>query len=283
MITTAAQVDRRGYVWVATPDGETTGPHDAMYVVDPHAAVVHRVIELPDTLRAVADLSIYDDGVYVRAWRNGFSGGIGRIAPDCVVDEARCAASLFVDLGNVGGSYGRSILRIGDVLFSASVNNSRDRRHSTDRISVASGTILASAPFVGGTVTEGSSLFVTTRVRTGEPELVRLHPETLDVTAATAVPNSPQIAYEEGIVYLSASRGATVTAYDAETLEPTRTYAIPEGASAHDTFAFAAPGVLMLNGTASLAVESGDILIDPARGTAEMGRFQRELRLPQGR
>ena len=270
-------------MWLATPDGETTGPHDAMYVVDPHAAVVHRVIELSDTLSAVADLSIYENGVFVRAWRNGFSGGIGRIDPDCVVDQARCDPSLFVDLGNVGGTAEPSILRIGDVQFSASVNTSRDRRHSTDRISVASGTILASAPFVGGAVTDGSSLFISTRVRTGEPELVRLDPKALDVTGATAVPNAPQIAYEDGTVYLSASEGGTVTAYDAETLEPTRTYAIPEGSGAHDTFALAAPDVLMLNGTASLAVESGDILIDPARGTAEMGPFQRELRLPQGR
>ncbi len=282
LITTTAQVDAHGYIWVATPDQETAGPYDAMHIVDPYEARVHRTIELPDDLYSVADLSVYDDAVYVRAWRDGFSGGIGRVDPACATDEDRCAVEPFAELGNVGSTYQPSLRRVGGSLYSSSTANSRDERPSTDSIDPATGEITKSVSFSGKTETDGRSLFLTTRDYTGTQTLVQLALGSLDVLGAVETPGVALVAVQDGRVYLSYYESTSVRVYDAETLEPLQTYDVRTAGGVYDTFGFVAPDVLMLNGTAALDTSTGHVLLDPSHGQANLGSGPGDLRLPQG-
>ena len=281
-ITTAAQVDARGYVWVATPDYEEGGPAYVTYIVDPHRAIVQRVIDLPDEIRAVGDLSIYDDGVFLRSWRNGFSGGIGRVDPDCAVDASRCAAELFTELGNVGIHADPPIQRVGDVLYSTSNANSRDERQALDKIDARTGEILISAPRSGGVAIGDLNLFFETLTAPNVWELVKMDLGTLSEVATAPAQGMELIAYQDGLLYRTHQRQTTVEVRDAETLESTGSFSIAEAGGASSTFAFVAPNMLMLNGTAALDVGTGAVLLDPARHMVQMGADPGRMRLPQG-
>ena len=282
VITNQAQVDARGYVWVTAPDLSRSGVHRQMYVVDPHAGTIHRAIDLPGELRAAADLSIYDEGVFVRAWRNGFSGGIGRVDPDCPVDPLRCEAVLLTELGNVGGSFNPSIVLHDGWLISTSVPNSRDDRQAIDRIDVATGDLVESLAFAGKIELDEGELYASVRGYGPGNALVVLDPSTSEVLRSQSIQYLPLIAVEDGVVYLSNYRADVVYAYDAQTLEQVRTYRVPDAGGVLNPFGFVAPGVLMLNGLVSLDVATGDLLRDPSEGEVDLGFGPSELRLPQG-
>ena len=281
-ITSAAQVDARGYVWVATPDHSTKGPERVTYIVDPHRAVVQRVIDLPSEVRAAGDLSVYDDGVFLRSWRNGFSGGIGRVDPECAVDASRCDVELFTELGNVGIHSDPPIQRVGDDLYSSSNLNSRDRRASMDKIDVATGEIVASADMAGSYVIGLEHLFFQHRVGPGVWRLFKLDRETLEEVDSIPSSNMPLIAYQDGRLYRAELGGFRVEVSDAETLEVVDAISLPAAGEARHTFAFVAPDVLMLNGSASLDVSTGEISLDPSRDEVQMGGNPSRIRLPQG-
>ncbi len=68
----------------------------------------------------------------------------------------------------------------------------------------------------------------------------------------------------------------------AETLEIVRTFDVSSSGGVHASFGFVAPGVLLLNGTSSLDVTTGQVLLDPAHGVAQLGFGPRATTLPEG-
>ncbi|MFN3596419.1 MAG: hypothetical protein ACK41D_04010 [Rubricoccaceae bacterium] len=287
LVVNAAQVDRDGYVWVATPDtdpaGRRGGVHYAAYVVDPHAGRVHRIVRLPDEVRAVGDLVIGPEWVYLRSWRNGFSGAVGRVSRACVQDGAACGAELFTQLGNVGGSSERGFLLTANALYSSNAANSRDNRRSFDKINLAGGQITASSTYSGNWCADQGSLYVVGYFEPGVPSLVRLDKGTLAKTAQVGVSaDETLIAYEGGLLYLSGYQRTRVLVRSAETLALVREFDVAAAGRVGPVFGFVAPGVLLLNGVASLDVQTGGLLLDPARGRVNLGPIPLAVRLPEG-
>ena len=235
VLPSAAQVDARGYVWVAAPYVEAggSGASYTLYVVDPHAGTVHRALDLPLALGTVDDVAVYDDAVFFRS----VGGGVGRVDPACAVAEARCAVSPFAALANTTGARSPSLLRVGGSLYAASTTSDANDQPGLERVDTATGDVVRSAPFSGRTTTDGERLYLTARLPSDGPTLLALRLDDLGVE---------------------------------------RSRRIATGAG------FVAPDVLMLNGTAALDVSTGRLLLDPARGSADLGSSPGALRLPQG-
>lgn len=281
LLTFAGQIDSEGYLWLATPDLDPRGgPHDRSYVLDPHSGTVHRVIALPRELRAVADVNVGPERVYVRSWRDGFSAAIGTVPRACVRDATQCQATLFTELGNVGLTPERSLHLTQQALYSFSNSNSRDGRRSIDRINLDTGAIVQSSPLENEFAFDSTSFYAVGQFIQGRNELVRLDRETLTETARAPSPRGSLIAVQYPFVYTSSHLINTVEVHDAETLELIRTIDVTGAGGVNATFGFVAPGVLMLNGNTSLDVSTGALLRDPAEVT--FGALQLAVRLPEG-
>ena len=280
VLPAAAQVDARGYVWVAAPYVEAggSGPSDVLYALDPHAGTVHRAIDLPKDLGTVADVAVYDDAVLFRS----VSGGVGRVHPACMADPARCAVSTVAPLDNAVGASAPSLFVVGKSLFAVSSRN--DGQPELERIDLASGRVTHSVPFSGRAVTDGAHFYFTTRDYAEGPTLVAVRLDDLVVVRSRPVQSAYSFtALQNGSLFVSGRSTSRVEVYDAATFEPVRSIDVAEAGGVSETFAFVAPDVLMLNGTASLNVATGDVWFDPARGTAEFGASGGgPIRLPQG-
>ena len=279
LLPQAAQVDHDGYVWVAVPDHSVERVHRAAYVVDPHAATVHRVVALAEEVRAAADLVIGPERVYLYAWRNGFSGGVGTVDRGCVADRTRCGATLFSELGNVGSTPERAFHLSDRWLYVASNMNSRDQRRALNKIDLATGQIVATSPNENDFAFDDRSLYTVGYLEPGAAYLVRLDRETL---AETGRDDASLIAREGSSLYVSDYQSNTVQVRSTETLEVVRTFNVSASGGVLAPFGFVAPGVLMLNGAASLNVATGKVLLDPAREQAELGFGPNASRMPEG-
>lgn len=281
-----AQIDRDGYVWVATPDRNRNaggGPIRETYVIDPHTGTVHRMLRLPSELRAVAGVIVGPELVYLRAWRDGFSGGIGVVDRECVFDANKCEVRFFTELGNVGGTPERAFHLTEDALYSFSGRNSRDNRESTDRIDPQTGEITASSAISGTFALDEQSFYVIGYQVPGVNSAIQINKETLEREAEVEVdPFRPWLALDENRLYVASSPTAhepSIEVYSAETLAALDTLDIPAAGEPSAVFGFVAPGVLLLNNTAWLNTETGEVMadafpLDPF--------FSHALRLPEG-
>lgn len=274
------QIDSDGFLWVTTPDGYG-GPLRVTYVVDPHAGRVHRAIELPHELRAAAGLSVGARDVYLRAWRDGFSGGIGVVSRTCASDPDACGVRLLTELGNVGGTPDGQSLHLDDGnLYSFNTGNSRDQRESTARLDPTTGAEVASYPLSGASVSDDDHFYVIVLREPGRFALVRLDKLTLQEEDSVDVPGDPfQVAYDQGQVYVSDGARSTVKVYDAATLDAVTTIDISAAGAKEAAFGFLAPGVLLLNHHAWLNTQTRTVVPD---GFPLQESFSKSVRFPQG-
>jgi hypothetical protein len=288
--TRDAQMDRDGFLWVATPDRPAQGTLQVAYVIDPHTGTVHRTIRLPRELRAAAAVVVGPERVYFRAWRDGFSGGVGAVDRGCATDASRCEVELFTELDDVGTTPENAFRLTDDALYSFSGLNSRDRRRSTDKIDPQTGEILASSPYSGTFAWNDTSLFVIgaqTGFTAGTYYLLRLDANTLDLIDQEQIGlNTGQIALEDGLLYLTKytypnaqQSPAVIEVRSAETLDLVDTIDVSASRGATAAFGFVAPGVLMINHTSYLDVRSESVTANafPAESI-----FSYALRLPEG-
>ena len=278
-----AQIDRDGFLWVATPDRVNGGALRVVYVVDPFASEVVRVIRLPEELRAVAGLVVGPERVYLRAWRNGFSGAIGAVDRRCAADESLCGVSLFTELGNVGVSSSAGALRLsGSDLVSFSLRNSGDKRESTDRIDTRTSEILASSPYSGTSTADAGSYYVIGGDGTGGPSTItRLDERTLsELGSVQAEPGfGSLIAAGGGRLYVGGFRERAVKVYYGVSLEHLETIDTSAATELSYALGFVAPNVLVLNGAWWLDTRTGAVSRIPQ--APEFGTSQ-ALRLPEG-
>ncbi|MBE2186519.1 MAG: hypothetical protein IAE99_07080 [Rhodothermales bacterium] len=261
-----ALLDKDGYLWVATTDeigayGRT--PHRRMYRVDPHTAKVDRAIALPDGLCAPGNLALTPQNVYVFAWRNGFTFGLGRI------DRTTFAVtelSGFDDEGGLGSrdhmvAYGQNAW----AFVSSVEDNTKQYTYTFSNESVrVQGTLNRGYGLVGG-----EDLYVsTTRLQeaSGAREafctIYRHDPITLvEEKASEERPGVCEpLAYSEGRLYRrhrSASNDE-VEVFDAETLAYLATYNI-RSAGTVSNFTFVSPTRLLLSNTRMLNVTNGQL------------------------
>ena len=274
------QIDSDGFLWVTTPDGYG-GPLRVTYVVDPHAGRVHRAIELPNELRAAAGLSVGARDVYLRSWRDGFSGGIGVVSRTCASNPDACSVRLLVELGNVGGTPDGQSLHLDDEsLYSFSRGNSRDQRQSTARLVAATGMEIASYPLSGTSTSDDDHFYVIVLREPGRFELVRLDKLTLQEEDRVDVPDDPfQVAYDQGRVYVSDGRLSTVTVYDAGTLDFVTRIDVSAAGAKEAAFGFLAPSVLQLNHHAWLNTQTRTVV---PNAFPLQESFSKSVRFPQG-
>jgi hypothetical protein len=280
-----AQVDRDGYLWVAiaTVNGASLR---AAYVIDPHEGTVVRRIQLPDELRAVANLVVGPDHVYLRAWRNGFSGGVGAVDRRCARAAEFCEVRLLTDLGDVGNSPPGTFHLTDGALYASSLPNSRANRESTDRIDVRTGRITSSARVGGMMAFSDEALFIASTVivnnNTVAHNIIRLDKETLAETARVRLNSNLQglVAAEGDRLYIGGFDYPEVEIRSAQTLELLDTIDISPVRGSSLAFGFVAPGVLLLGAQAYLDVRSGEVVADafPIEG----GDFALGLHLPEG-
>ena len=283
VVTWDAQIDRDGYVWVATPDAAGGGSIREMYVVDPHAAKVHRVIEFPDELRAPANVLVGPDAVYVQAWRSGQTGGIGRIDRACPLSGA-CRATLLTELDSVGPSGNQSLRLLNGDLYSF---RSGDRPVGALRIDLPSGEVVAQwMSFRAGTnATDGRSFYVVGYFEPGVNSIARLDAETLAETARVGIASDSDdrmslVAVEDGALYLGGYRSRYIDVRSAETLERVRTIDISSASRASsNNFGFIAPGLLLINMLDVVDVRTGEVY---AGVLPERAFDAQALRFPEG-
>lgn len=286
-ITIDAQMDRDGFVWVATPDLSRSvggGASRVVYVVDPHASTVHRVIRLPHELRAVGAVLVGPEQVYLRAWRDGFSGGIGAVDRRCALDQNRCEVQLFTELGNVGNTSEKAFHLTDNALYSFSLGNSRSGQESTDRIDPRTGEITESSPYSGTFVFDEEAFYVIGYQFDDVPgtkTITRLEKQTLTETGREAGDArwDNLIAIEGDRLYVTGFNDPAIEVRSTETLEPVDTLDVSATNGATAVFGFVAPGVLMLNHNAWLNTETGEVVADALPLEAQ---FSQALRLPEG-
>ncbi len=283
-----AQIDRDGFVWIATPDrgGDFgSGPIRESFVVDPYTATVHRVLALPSELRATAALLVGPEKVYLRAWRNGFSGGIGAVDRQCVFDETRCEVEFFTELGDVGNTPEQVLHISGESLYSFSGSNSRANRHSTDRIDLQTGEIIATSALSGSFAFDDEAFYVLGNQQgLSRRVVVRLDKETLGEAERMGVDQQRDdlIAVEGDRLYLGGFGDDFIQVRSAETLGSLGTIDISAAGDATAAFGFVAPGVLMLNHTSYLDVEAETVMpILPEASPIDVW-FSQALRLSEG-
>lgn len=283
-----AQTDRDGFVWVATPDADAGGSIREMYVVDPHEARVHRVVQLPKSLRAAAAVFVTDRGVFIQSWRNGFEGGVGVIDRACVAG-GDCRAELLTDLGPVGVDSETPFLLREPYLYSFRGSSSQDDGGGIAKIRLPSGEIEAEWPsdYAPPFVTDGESLFMAGFFEGGVNSLVRVDVETLKERGRVPLPSGYEealtlMASYDGEIYLGGRGSRTIEVRSMETLEIVR--AVDITAAAEDVtsaFGFVAPGLLMLSERDFVDVRTGEVLsgvFPPFRRSL----FVQPVRMPEG-
>lgn len=281
-IVTDAQIADDGYLWVAPPDFEG-GTLRVVYVVDPHTGIIHRNIETPANLSAIAGLTIGPDAVYLRAWRDGFSGGIGVVSRSCVATSTDCNVRFLSELGDVGGTPERALHYEPGALYSFNGSNSRAERLSTVRIDPSTGDERATTALSGTSTFDAESFYVLALRGPGERNLIRLDKETLREEASARIGiNAFQIAHESGRLYVTDGLLQTVEVYNAATLESVETIDISEAMIAgapEAAVGFIAPHVLILNHHSYLNTETNEVVSDAFPLDLN---FSQALRLPQG-
>ena len=260
-----AQVDRDGFVWVATPDHSQAFVHRAAYVIDPHAATVHRVVKLEEDVRAAARVIVGSDRVYFYGARNGFSAGVGSVDRACVMERSLCTATLFTELGNVGLPPARAFHLTDRWLYVASNANSRDRKQAVRKIDLSTGEIAAGAPFTSLSW-DGASLYAIEDTTSNRHNLVRLDLETLAVEKRLRLGGRGFVLHTDSLLYVtgSGSNGKIIEVRSAMTGEILRSLDVSEYGRIAQTFGFVAAGVIMLNGTMSLDTQAERVIMDPA-------------------
>lgn len=281
-----AHIDRDGFIWVATPDlngAAGGGSIRETYVIDPHTGTVHRMLELSHELRAVAGVIVGPELVYLRAWRDGFSGGIGVVDRACVFDASRCEVRFFTELGDVGGSPEQAFHLTDETLYSFSAGNSGNRRSPINKINPQTGEIVESAPYAYSFVFDEESFYTIGYHVPGVNSVMQINKETLEREAEVEIgPYRHWLALDEDRLYVARSATAgepSVEVYSAETLSALDTLDISAAGQTSAVFGFVAPGVLLLNNTAWLNTETGEVMadafpLDPF--------FSHALRLPEG-
>ena len=263
LLATSAQVDANGFVWLAAPDrfsGNARSVNRALYVIDPHAANVVRRIELPGSLTSVGDVLVSGDWVYLYAWRNGFSAGIGRVAKACATDAARCEATLFTELGDVGAGIERPMHRWGPWLYVVAARSSRSPADSLFKIDAQSGVVKERSVDVGRFAFDGEALFL--GPAPSHTALLRVTKEGLRQTAS-APTMADVLAVDAGRLYMSNRDHDWFEVRETTTLALVSSGKRPGGMGS-DAFGFVAPGMLMLDGVTTLDVRTGTLYQDPA-------------------
>lgn len=282
-IAQAAQVDADGYLWLAAPY-YSWGAKPSLYkvvVLDPHAAVVHRVIELPEGVVSVTDLIVTPEAVVFRPWDSERLAALAAVDPACVRDVRQCEARVWAALGHRSRASRRAFHTSGDTLFSFSARF--DGASVLDLVRLSTGERLGQADSVGTDATVGPDAIHHLARIDGVMHVVRLDRATLAVTArvpATDVGEGREdlIARQGDRLYTSASGARRVVVRDAATLAVMATHDL--AAEVEPVFGFVAPDVLLLNGQTALDVTTGRLI----EGVApDLGGRSKALRLPPGR
>ena len=269
-LTSDAQLDRDGYLWVATPDRNSV-PLRIAYVLDPSTGTVVRAIELPQDLRSVAALVVGRDRVFLRSWRDGFSGAVGAVDRRCATVSSACEPTVLTELGNVGTSSENAFILDGDTLFSFSNPNSRDEREAVDRIDTRTGKITATAPYGGKSVADDDFIYAVAFFEPGVNSIVKLDKATLGVVDQLVVgPEPALLALQDGVLYDTGFRDDVVRVRSTETLEVEREIDVSSTRGATAAFGFLAPDVLVLSHAAYLDL-----------GTETIGEFPVEAMFSQ--
>lgn len=282
-LTNDAQIDSDGFLWIATPTRNSASLR-VTYVVDPFSGAVERVLSLPETLRATAGLVVGTDFVYLRAWRDGRSGGVGKVSRRCTADPSACTVTLMTELGDVGSSTEQGLRLDGSTLYSWSNPNSVANRESVDTIDTTTGRILRSAPFGGNAVMTNDFIWSIGFYEPNVNTIVKLNKRTLEVVARIEVPGEFEaqqalIAIEGDNLYVTGYLKPTVDVRSASTLALVRTLDVSGSGGATGAFGIVAPGVLVLSHRA-FAVVDGDAV---RLGTMPVdAQFSLALRLAEG-
>lgn len=255
-----SQIDQDGYLWMATPDYGDGGPQRQVLIADPSTGRVVRVITVPSELRGVGDLIIGPDRVYLRSWRDGFSGAVGVVDRRCAQDETACDARVFTDLGQAGLSSNKAFHLTDQYLYSFSNKSSApEGRGAIDQIDLQTGDIvrsrdLAESGFsVGDVAAYGGDFFL------GREGLTRLDAETLETAVQKPGPDGYLVAAWGGLVYRASVSSAEIEVRSAETLDVVSQINIAATGLTDNAFGFVSPGVLMLNQESFLNVLTGEI------------------------
>ena len=278
-----AQIDREGYLWVAVPDGLENSVHRAAYVIDPFAARVVRVVKLEEAVRASAHLVIGPDRVYLMAWRNGFSAGVGSVSKACVQDTSQCTATLLTELGNVGLGVGKPLQLDGEWLYASNASNTRDRRAALTRIDAQSGEIEKQNGLTGVVATSPTSIFlsVSNPQNAQQRWLLRLDKETLSEQARVEI-NVFKADWQGDFLYTHPGGRGPVDVRSATTLELVRTIDIGAAGEVRPNFGFVVQDRLMITPQATLNVVTGEMSLDPAYSADQLGQVPGAPRMPEG-
>lgn len=265
-IVNEAQIADDGYLWVASPDFEG-GTLRVVYVVDPYAGTVHRAIETPPALSAIAGLTVGPDDVYVYAWRSGPSGAVGAVPRACASASRVCDVRLLAEFANVGLTPERALHYERGRLYSFSLGRIEENKpDETARLDPATGRMLGMYPFTGSSTFDADDFYIMILRGPGQKELVRVDKETLQEEDRQPIGiNAFQIAYDAGKLYVTDGVLTTVEVYDAATLDRVEVIDGSAGIRAGSPEAgvgFLASGVLMLTHRAWLNTETKRVVTD---------------------
>ena len=239
-----------------------------MYVVDPFEARVHRVVELSSDLRAAAAVLVGPEAVYLQAWRDGFSGGLGKVSLACVEDRGECEADLFVEFGNVGGTPFNSLYYREGSLYPLRGPNSEDEIARIDRINPRTGSIEASDDLViGASALRNGSVYVQSYISPEDNLLIKVDSnplaEQMRVPLDSGFEQAQELVALDGDRLYLAGRSPLVQVRSAETLEIGDIIDISAASERpSNNFGFVAPGLLMLNEQDFVDVRTGEVLAD---------------------
>lgn len=205
LISYFAQIDSDGYVWLAAPDGTDRIPRRHVYVIDPHTETIHKAIPLPEALRAPAGLAFYEDRVYVRAWRDGLSAGLGAI------DREDLSVRVITELENTGTGYLPDLYVRGDTLFMFSTP-----AHPTDipkihQFSTRTDDLTHTASYASPYTMDGRSVFTVGYFEPGVNTLYKLDLDTLEpLESVVLLGEGSLLAQRDSLLYLAHYRSPTI-------------------------------------------------------------------------
>jgi hypothetical protein len=260
LLTWYARTDRDGYVWVATPDEGDRSVHRSLYVIDPHEGTVHRAIRLPEELRGVEAFAFGPDRVYVRAWREGRSVGLG------AVRRSDFAVEVLAELDSTGTGVGEGIALVGGLLYLQSTGTSETEEQKIHQFDVATNALVRTAPYAGYHTMDGPFLYTTGYFQPGVNTLYKLDAATLEPVASVVLGNpGSRIAHDAEFLYIADYPHPRVEVRSKETLALVRTLdfseAGPEGCcTGSNAFGFITREVLLLNERSAYDVATGELM-----------------------
>lgn len=260
LISYFAQIDRDGYVWLAAPDGTDRIPRRHVYVVDPHTETIHKAIPLPEALRAPAGLAFYEDRVYVRAWRDGLSAGLGAI------DREDLSVRVITELENTGTGYLPDLYLAGDTLFMFSTRAHPDGIPNIHQFSTRTDDLTRTVPYASPYTMDGRSVFTVGYFEPGVNTLYKLDRDTLEPLESVVLSwEGSLLAQRDSLLYVAYYQSPTIEVRSKETLERIGTIDISGldvsgGQYVHNNFGFITEEVLMLNESSFYNVSTGERL-----------------------